>query len=305
MCSVFCVYPLCLTHHQISVINSTCKEAKKLKIKHMKTVSQNGWTMNRFYVPKRETNNNNKRGAEREREEARKRALKGPRHIWNSAGLSLFDISTRGRSDFFSEPFLRERAQRGIYIPIILVLCFSSLFRSIEVCWLKFVGGIESENIQMGKKVADSEKERDTKIKTVSQVASQPTKRPSDEPNKRPSNTIDMSYEFCVTIKIVINEDLLSLTLRVRISHCCVAYVLCVCLYVIHCCPLAFTILALRVYVLEMACFFPFVLNHVVPQDKWMSCTSFYMRKVRLLFVPHTARMLAMVFLFISRLLCT
>lgn len=35
------------------------RREKKLKMKHMKT--ENSWTMNRYYVPKREANNNNKK----------------------------------------------------------------------------------------------------------------------------------------------------------------------------------------------------------------------------------------------------
>lgn len=114
------------------------------------------------------------------------------------------------------------------------------------------------------------------KNKTVGRPSSQPTKRPTE---KR------WSYEFCVTIKIVINEDLRS----VRHSECenismLVVYVYvyaCFCVYVIHFCSLAF-----RSWRWECArnCHF-FCLFWITTYHKINGCRapSFYMRKVQLL----------------------
>lgn len=132
-CVLCVVYPLCLTHHQISVINLTCEEKKNWK-----------WSTWRLRIAEQWTDTTYRKGRQiiiikksREREgvkKARKRARKSTRHIRNAAKFSLFDISTRGKSDFFLRHFFVNEPNGAytILIHIILVLFFSlSLHRSL------------------------------------------------------------------------------------------------------------------------------------------------------------------------------
>lgn len=113
MCNVFCVYPLCLTHHQISAIKSTCKEGKKNK----------QWT-NTTYQRRRQIIIIK---AERDRKK-RKRARTRAQDIHEIRLGLVYLTSAHAVKVIFSEPFLLERAQRGIYIHInVWVLFFSHI----------------------------------------------------------------------------------------------------------------------------------------------------------------------------------